>query len=67
MSDLQSSDTFKCIHNYGNFFAIIQATHSNGTVLTHAAQNLYNAAVGGLLTDVKIVPCRGRPIANQVD
>lgn len=66
-STLMPSSTYQCIKQSGNLFAIIQTTLQNGTFDGNTPQNLYNAASGGLLTDIKMIPCRGRSAISQTE
>lgn len=66
-STLMPSSTYQCIKQSGNLFAIIQTTLQNGTFDANTPQNLYNAASGGLLTDIKMIPCRGRSAISQTE
>lgn len=59
--------TYQCIKSKGNLFAIIHGTNGAGLVDPNAVQNLYNAAAAGMLTDVKMTPCRGKSAAGQAE
>ena len=66
-SDFHSTSTYQCIHSNANLFAIIKVTTNNGSLIGNAHQNLYNAAAGGLLTDILFTPCRRKSAISQVD
>jgi GH25 family lysozyme M1 (1,4-beta-N-acetylmuramidase) len=62
-----TTNTFTCLKNSGNTFAIVRAFRSTGVLDSNANQNLNNAKSAGLSTDVYMFPCRGKNPTTQVN
>ena len=66
-AQLLPTATYQCIKSNGNLFAIVRGSLGNGNVDPNAIQGLYNAAAAGMLTDVKMIPCRGKSAVSQAE
>ena len=64
---LLQTSTYQCIKAKGNLFATIRATTGAGQLDSNASQNLFNAAGAGMLTDLLMIPCRGKNSITQAE
>lgn len=64
---LLQTSTYQCIKSKGNLFTIIRGTTNAGQIDSNAEQNLNNALNGGMLTDILLIPCRGKNAITQAE
>lgn len=66
-SAIYPTSTFQCLKSLGNTFVIVEGLSPVGEVNQRAIQSLTNALNAGMITDLKMSPCRGKSASSQAD